>query len=416
MPLQTKRIQASTTYYSQSVEPTSTRESKESNFRDSNRSILKSFRVLPTYPTPKQRRELTTNASSSSFRTSYVMADDSSDSESDASSASEISRKFWQKRALESGNFRVDESSDSESIESEPVTNQTYSSILLKSPSKRPRKEKYRFSVEGTGAITEISAARVGQCWISRFNDKLLHLYHRNGHKKETKSISANIHMLCTRQDKTILAVPQFSKTVYKMAPSGKLTPFVSFELEIGGICCTGRSEILLTTTPVQKSHKKGPQPRTTPSVLRINHLGEKIWEFKVKGTDPYVKLSKITVNKNGDICVLDNEQSKEHVVILSPDGEEKKRYYGVQDKVLANHFEPKDICCDKNGFIYITDIRNCAVHVLDKHGVFNHFLFTKHDGNQYPGSIMCDSDGFIWVGLASGTVLVFNPETDSKS
>ncbi|KAL4236829.1 hypothetical protein ACF0H5_005216 [Mactra antiquata] len=410
MPLHTKRSQASTTFYSRSVEPVSTRESQV-QFRETNRSIMRSFRVLPSYPTPKPRRELTTNASVSSFRTSYVLADDSSDSNSDISTISNISREFWQKRALESGNYNVGESSDSESIESETVTNQTYSSIQLESPSKRLRKEIYRFIVDGTGAITDISSVSVGQCRISRFNDKLLHTYHRNGHKKDSRSISSNIHMHCTRQDKTVLVVPQFSKTVFKMAPSGKMSSFVSFELEIGGICYTSRNEILVTTAPVQKSQKKGPRPRTTPSVTRVSQTGEKIWEIKVKGIDPFVKPSKLTVNKNGDICVIDNEPTKEHVVILSPDGEEKKRYYGVQNKVLSHPFEPRDICCDKNGFLYITDLRNCAVHVLDSQGNFNHFLFTMHDGYQYPGPILYDSEGYIWIGLSTGTVIVFHTE-----
>ncbi|XP_045158431.2 uncharacterized protein LOC123524351 [Mercenaria mercenaria] len=416
MPLQTRRSQASTTFYGHSTEPVKTGESKNSNFRASNRSNLHSFRVLPSYPTPQQRREITSDASASSFRTSYVMPDDSSDSESDASTESNLSRAFYRERTLARGTFRVDESSDEESAPSETVTNLTYSSIHLTPRSRQLQREAYKFNVEGTGAILCIMATRAGQCWISRYNDKILHLYHRNGHKKESKTISEKVSMMCLRQDRTFLVTPQFSRSIFKMAPSGKMTTFLTFELEIGGFCSTSRNEILVTTTPIQKSQKKGPRPRRTPSVLRFGQSGEALWEIKVKGIATFVKPSKIEVNVNGDICVLDHETSKEHLIILSPDGEEKKRYYGIQDKVLDHPFEPKDICCDKEGFIYIADVRNNTVHVLDKHGNFHHFLFTKHDGNKYPCAIACDSEGFLWVGLSSGAIRVYKLDHKTKS
>ena len=415
MPLFTRRSQAFTTNFGYSTEPGSTRESNISNFRSPNRSQLRSFRVLPSYPSPQQRREITTNASASSFRTSYVMADDLSDTESDDTSISNLSRAFYRERTLARGNFCVDESSDDdESMPSEPVTNMTYSSIHLTPRSKQPQKEAYRFNVEGTGAVTCILFIRSGQCWISRHNDKILHLYHRNGHKKETKTLGEKITMMCMRQDKSFLVIPQFSRSVFKLAPSGKMTTFLTFELEIGGFCSTSRNEILITTTPIQKSQKKGPRPRKTPSVLRFSQSGDRLWEIKVKGTDPFIRPSKIEVNINGDICVLDHEASKEHLVILAPDGEEKKRYYGIQDKALDHPFEPKDICCDKNGFIYLPDVRNSAVHVLDKCGNFHHFLFTKNDGNKFPCAITCDSDNFIWVGLSSGAIRVY--KVDQKT
>lgn len=413
MPLYTRRSQASTTFFGHSTETVKTRESMHSNLRDSNRSNLRSFRLLPSYPTPHQRKEITSNASSSSFRTSYVMPDDSSDSESDVSTVSNRSRAFWRERTLARGNFQVDESSDSDSAPSESVTNMTYSSIDLNPRTVKTQKEAYKFNTEGTGAITCILAARAGQCWVCRYNDKILHLYHRNGHKKESKSVSEKVSMMCIRHDKTVLVIPHLSKSILKMTPSGKMTTFLTFELEIGGFCSTSRNEILITTTPVQKSQKKGPRPRRSPSILRVSQSGETIWEIKVKGTDPFIKPSKIEVNVNGDICVLDLEPSREHLVILTPDGEEKKRYYGIKDRVLVHPFEPKDVCCDKAGNIYIADIRNSAVHVLDKHGNFQHFLFTKYDGNQYPSAITCDSEGFLWVGFSSGAIRVY--KTDQR-
>lgn len=376
---------------------------------DSRNSDLRRFHVLPSYPSPQQRREITSNASSSSFQTGYILAEDSS-SDSDESSISAVSRRFWQKRALAKGNFRVSsESSDSDSITSETVTNQTYSTIHVTPSCSRQRKDAYRFNVEGTGAILSMCKPKSGYCWISRHNDKAIYLYQRNGHKKDWRTVSTKIGLMSLREDKVILVVPELSQTIFKMAPSGRMTPFISFELEIGGICSTSRCEILVTTTPLQRSHKKGPKPRSIPSVLRLDREGQVIWSIRHKGTDSFVKPSKVAVNVNGDICVLDHEPSREHLVILSPDGEERKRYFGIQDKVLNHPFEPKDLCCDNEGYIYVVDLHNCAVHVLDKHGNFKHFLFTKDDGYPYPVAITCESGSFIWVGLSCGAVRVFD-------
>ena len=401
MPLYPRRSKVAVTFYGASATPITAGDSRNSD--------LRRFHVIPAYPSPHRRREITSAASSSSFRTSYIMADDSSDSDSDDSTISDVSRQFWQKRALAKGNFRVDDSSDSDSMKSETVTNQTYSTIHVPPSSSRQQKDAYRFNVEGTGPILSICKYRGGYCWISRHNDKVIYLYQRTGVKKDWRTISSRLGHIAFRDDKVILVVPELSQTIFKMASSGRLTPFMSFELEIGGICTTSRYETLVTTTPLQKSHKKGPRPIHIPSILRISREGEVIWSIRHKGTDAFVRPTKITVNSNGDICVLDLEPTREHLVILSPDGEERKRYFGVQDKVLAHPFEPKDVCCDGKGHIYVADLQNCAVHVLDKHGNFQHFLFTKDDPYPYPVALTCESGKFIWVGLITGAVRVFD-------
>jgi len=403
MPLFTRRSQASVTFYG-SLDPLSNGTSKCTH-------RITSFRQLPSYPTPNQRKEISSSISSSSFQTSYVLPNEASTlSNSRDTDISDVSRVFWQQRNLERGRFKVSDSSDEDdTIDSETVSNHSYSTIELAPPCPRVRKEVFRFNVEGTGAIACIAVVQPGQCWITRLNDKSLYWYHRNGRKKESKAISTAISQLVRRDDRTTLALPHLAQAVFKMSPTGVLTPFYMCELQIGGICCTSRSETLLTATPVQRSRKKGPRARKVPSVIRLSHSGEVIWCIKNKGVDPFVQPSKITTNVNGDICLLDLEPLREHVVILSPDGEERKRYYGVQHADLDHVFEPRDLACDRLGNIYVADLHNSAVHVLDKTGNFTHFLFTRRDGNQYPVSVTCETDGFLWVGLSSGAVRVYD-------
>ncbi|XP_052775801.1 uncharacterized protein LOC128213786 [Mya arenaria] len=403
MPLCTRRSQASVTSYG-SMDPTSTGNSKCTN-------RITSFRELPSYPTPNQRKEIFSTASSSSFQTSYILPNEASTlTDSHNTDISDVSRQFWQIRDLERGRFNVDGSSEEEeAAESETVSNLSYSTIHETPRIARDRKEAFRFNIEGTGAIQCIFVLQTGQCWITRHNDKMLYLYHRNGHKKEARSISLKLTLIARREDKTILAVPHLAQAVYKMSPTGSLAQFLSFDLQVGGVCCTSRSETLVTTTPIQRSQKKGPRPRKVPSVIRFSQTGEVIWCIKNKGVDPFVRPSKVAVNKNGDICVLDHEPSREHVVFLSPDGEEKRRYYGVQHPDLVHPFAPRDVCCDRKGHVYVADLHNSVVHVLDKTGRFSHFLFKKHDGNPYPVAIACETDGFVWVGLSSGAIRIYD-------
>lgn len=404
MPLYTRPTTLTTTsFFGSSVEPTSTGRS--------NRSNLRSFRTLPSYPTPQRRREITTEASTSSFQTSYVICDES-DSESSETTNTDISCDFLKKRLLAKGNFKVeDDSSDSDTMKHETISNMSYSTVGEEKTNGKVAAEAFVFSCEGTGSVTCIAAARSGQAWICRNNERLMHLYHRNGHKKETKTLSTKIDTLSVRQDGTILLVPHQSQSINKLASTGKLTDFISFELAPGGICCTSRNETLLTTAHITKSHKKGPRPRKRPSILRLSQTGVIIWEIKTKGTDPLLKPSRIVVNKTGDICVIDQEPARDHVVLFSPDGTEKRRYYGVQNKVLLHPFDPKDLCCDRNGYIYIADLHNSAVHVLDKSGNFVRFLLTRSDGAQFPSALTCDLEGFIWVGFSSGQIRIFNVE-----
>ena len=414
MPLFTRRSNIRTTSTFFGASPESRR------LLPSNRRVepLRSRRAPPSYPSGRRQREIT-NATTTTFKTGYEIKDlEMSDDESDSSTSSQKSKEFFTNQLLSNGNFIIDESSESDNAPSEDITNASYSS------SEAPRKIEdvrlksgLRFTCEGSGPVTCISASRCGQAWVCRGNDKyLLHLYHRNGHKTETRALNSKVEDMAVRQDKSVFIIPYQSQTVKRVSATGKLTDFYSSaDLATSGLCATSRFEILVTTKDVQKSQKKKPRARARPSVMRLTQTGDVIWDIKTKGADPFIKPGRLTVGKNGDICVIDAEPSREHVAILSPDGELKGLYYGVKDPILSRPFDPRDVCYDSNGYVYVADLVNSAVHVLDKQGIFHHFLFTKQDGIMYPSALTCDTDGFIWVGCASGTVHIFEVTKSQK-
>ena len=410
MPLFTRRthVSATSTFFGISAES-----KRNSILLPSKRraEANRSRRVLPKYPSSRRQKEITT-ATTSTFKTGYVIKDlDISDEESVSSSSTNESDEYLKTQLLTNENFVIEESSDSDSAPSVTVSNASYSSS--EAPPRREERLKaiLKFTCEGSGAVTCISAGRSGQAWVCRGNDRhLLHLYHRNGHKKETRTLNTKVDDVAVRQDKSLFIIPYQSQSVKRVSSSGRLTEFYSSpELATGGLCATSRFEILVTTKSVQISQKKRPKARVRPSVLRLTQTGELIWDIKTKGADPFVKPGRLDVGKHGDICVIDAEPSREHVVILSPDGELKGKYYGVKDPILTKPFDPKDVCYDKNEFIYVADLVNSAVHVLDKQGNFHHFLITSNDGIMYPSALACDTDGFIWTGCSSGTVYIFD-------
>ena len=407
MPLYTRRVQAAVTLYGSSTKPRVTGRITQ--------------RVQPpVYPSPQRRREIREDTPSSTFKTSYVLADDDKDEDDDTtsfssaeSSGSKLSREFLKKKLFDEMQIVADDNSDSdtansaESVSSSSIMSYSLSERIRKTP--KPKKVAYTFNTQGTGSICCIGVARADQAWVCKSNDKVITLYHRNGHKKESRTLSTKLDMMWLRQDGVWLVIPALSQSIFRLSQSGKLTEFISFELAPGGVCCTSRNETLVCTMPIQKSQKKGPRPRQRPGILRLGQTGDKIWEIKTKGSDPFVHPYRISVNKNRDICVIDLEPQKEHVVILSPDGEEKCRYYGVTNKAIPKSFDPRGICCDKKGQIYIADMHSGAVHVLNAQGNFSHFLLTMQDGAGYPSTVACDSNGFVWVGFSSGMVRVYD-------
>ena len=413
MPLFTRRsnISATSTFFGVSADTKRTSVTLPSKRRgETNRSR----RVLPKYPSARRQKEITT-ASTSTLKTGYMINDlESSDSsESSATTTTDQSNEYLKTHLLSNGNFVIEGSSDSDSASSmgTSISNVSYScNDTPKQPEVR-FKAILKFTCEGSGPVTCVSAARSGQAWVCRGNDRhLMHLYHRNGFKKETRTLNTKVEDIAVRQDKSVFIVPYQSQMIKRVSTAGKLTDFYSsLELATSGICATSRSEILITTKPVEISQKKRPRARARPSVMRLTQTGEIIWDIKNKGADPFVKPGRLNVSKNGDICVIDGETSREHVVILTPDGKLRGKYYGVKDPILARAFDPKDVCYDKNGFIYVADLVNSAVHVLDKQGNFHHFLFTSKDGIQYPSALACDTDGFVWSGCATGYVFIFD-------
>ena len=374
--------------------------------------------IIPSYPSGRKYKDVHT-ATTTTFKTGYVIKElDISDTESTDSVSTDETRALLTNRLLANERFvTFDDGSDSDGAPSVSDLNSiaSYSTIVTPRSRNVSTKATSRFTCEGSGPVTCLSAARSGQAWACRGNDKhLLHLYHRTGHKKETRTLKIKVQDVTIRQDKNVFVIPLHSKTVKRVSSSGRATDFyTSAELETSGICATSRYEILVTTKSVQFSQKKRPRARSKPSVMRLSHKGEVIWDIKTKGADPFVKPGKLAVAKSGDICVIDAERSREHVVILTPDGELKGKYYGVKDPILGRAFDPKDVCYNANGFIYVADLANSAVHVLDKVGNFHHFLFTQRDGMMYPSSLTCDSDGFVWVGCSTGVVYVFEVNSD---
>ena len=376
--------------------------------------------MMPKYPSGRKHNDIHT-ATTTTFKTGYVIKEfDISDTESTDSTSTDETREILTNRLLANERFIVDEGSDSDLAPSvsDLNSNTSYSTIVTPRNRNVGSKATLRFSTEGSGPVTCISAARSGQAWVCRGNDRnLLHLYHRNGHKKETRTLKIKIQEVAVRQDKSVFIIPLHSKTVKRVSSTGRATDFyTSADLETSGLCATSRYEILVTTKPVQFSQKKRPRARSKPSVIRLSQTGEIIWDIKTKGADSFVKPDRLAVGKNGDISVIDAEKSREHVVILSPDGELKGKYYGVKDPILSRAFDPRDVCYDANGFIYVADLVNSAVHVLDKQGNFHHFLINHRDGIMYPSALACDTDGFVWVGSSTGVVYVFDVSRDDQT
>ena len=111
-----------------------------------------------------------------------------------------------------------------------------------------------------------------------------------------------------------------------------------------------------------------------------------------------------IAVNPlTGDVIVGDDY--KQRVVALSPDGRVLWRYSPTGDR----HFFPCSIAVDSEGYIFIADLYNEKVYMLDSSGKHLKVLLSRGEGLKGgPGAIAVDGRGHLVVADEERTLRVF--------
>ena len=104
-----------------------------------------------------------------------------------------------------------------------------------------------------------------------------------------------------------------------------------------------------------------------------------------------------------GDILVGDD--NKQLVTAVCPDGKLLWKFSPVGNR----HFFPSSICADQNGYVFIADLYNEKVYMLDCSGKYIRTILARGDGLKGgPGAIAVDGRGHLVVADEERTIKVF--------
>ena len=146
-----------------------------------------------------------------------------------------------------------------------------------------------------------------------------------------------------------------------------------------------------------------------------INMSGKVMRTYGADGrTKMFTNPRKVFQNMNLDLVVVDmiDREFSTKVIGVTVDG--RSRFMNTGQTSLKERFCAKDICCDQQGRIMVTDFLNHAVHVLSADGQFLQYLLTAQDGLVYPRSLALHDDT-LWVGCDNGVVKVVKLKSNDE-
>ena len=124
------------------------------------------------------------------------------------------------------------------------------------------------------------------------------------------------------------------------------------------------------------------------------------------EGRAPFEHPYSVAVNPlTGDLVVGDDY--RQLVTAVSPDSKILWRYRPAGDS--HRHFFPSSICVDNDGYVFIADLYNEKVYMLDSSGKYLKTVLSRGEGLKGgPGAIATDCRGHLIVADEEKTLKVF--------
>ncbi|XP_061179115.1 tripartite motif-containing protein 2-like [Saccostrea echinata] len=164
------------------------------------------------------------------------------------------------------------------------------------------------------------------------------------------------------------------------------------------GLYCTRSGDILVSMSDVDSRLKKIVQYQEGAVKCEINKD-----KYGIPILSPGRYINFVAENRNGDICVSDNNAG--NVVVVDQRGNVRFRYDGLPAK-RKEPLDPMQIVTDSMGNILVADENNGCLHILDQNGKF--LMCVDQCGLDKPSGLSVDGMGRLWVGFkCSGSLKV---------
>ena len=174
----------------------------------------------------------------------------------------------------------------------------------------------------------------------------------------------------------------------------------------IAGVAVTDSRDIVIAGTDKQRVsvlNEDGKLSYTIPS---------RTPEYAARGKSrtPFEHPYSLAVNPlTGDIIVGDDYKQIVTAVSPSQDNQSTRILWRYCPGPGDRHFFPSSICADSKGYIFIADLYNEKVYMLDSSGKFVKTLLSRGDGLKGgPGAIAADGRGHLLVADEEKTIKIF--------
>ena len=251
--------------------------------------------------------------------------------------------------------------------------------------------------------IRTISPMSSDQAWVGDY--EINTIKQLSLQSTETKSVTLPPHCdFITLSNGDFIVTHYTDQEIRRFMSAGNVGDIVSTKpLSPSCISKTQTDDILATLMDDGDDYKLRPSSRRL--VQRMTMMGKVLhtYEFQEDGVSRLFTLPFRTAeNGNSDICVINRTSAETgELIVLHGDGRVRATYRGQE----GSEFDARDIACDPNGRIIVSDWKNKSLHLLRQDGTFFRYLLT--DMFDYPTAMALYQDD-LWVGYLNGAVKVY--------
>ena len=223
-------------------------------------------------------------------------------------------------------------------------------------------------------------------------NERTLHFVDEKGVLTDATNIDFSFNDMSLSQCRDIILSDEINQCIWSMSGDKIVKVLFKTPGKPNGLYCLPNGNIVVTFFKQKR-------------VIVFSVSGKKIQTLDSEISKyPY----RVCANKvNNDLCITEKQNlyinSPGTVLVLDSKYNFRYRYTGPDNKQLY----PMDICTDTAGTVFVTDIQNDRVHILDKGGQFVQFLVAGQTIARGPCRIDVDDFGNAWIVLYGGEVQI---------
>lgn len=251
-------------------------------------------------------------------------------------------------------------------------------------------------SPPGDCVVSGIAPTDDGMAWVCMGAEAVVHLFTPNGKCTQTVEFSHSLDDITFMNGRGYVT-SNAAKMVRTVDDKGRKSLYTKTDMCVRGITSeSGTNRILIGCV-------------ANDAFFDVKHDDKSaIFCIKKDGISNMPANSDITyparmaMDNRGNTIISD--WVRQAVVIQNERGKTIAIYKGAQGEL-----NPRGVCVDKDGNIYVVDTETETIQLLNPAGEYQKDLLTKKDGLGGPWAIACDSKQRLWVGSQDGTIMLFD-------